>query len=87
MSETQFIIIPAHQYNNALLAMALQTPATAKMLHHALGNPTPSTFFCRTCGRAIWWQACPTGGWWIHDIHFPDDHDAECGGIRDDDDD
>lgn len=32
---------------------------------------------CLTCNGGIWWQSCPTGGWWIHDDHPVDDHDAE----------
>ncbi len=28
------------------------------------------------CGGMIWWQACPTGGWWIHLVHSLDDHDG-----------
>jgi hypothetical protein len=31
---------------------------------------------CSVCGLVIHWQECPTGGWWIHDFHPPDDHDA-----------
>lgn len=32
---------------------------------------------CRHCEGPIWWMECPTGGWWIHDRHPLDDHDAE----------
>lgn len=32
---------------------------------------------CVTCGGACWWQDAPTGGWWIHDLHPDDDHDAQ----------
>lgn len=32
---------------------------------------------CAVCGAAIRWQDCPTGGWWIHDVHPSDGHDAK----------
>jgi hypothetical protein len=35
---------------------------------------------CATCGGQIHYQACPTGGWWIHDAHPADGHDAQLGG-------
>lgn len=28
---------------------------------------------CAVCDKPIWWQSCPTGGWWVHAKH-PDDH-------------
>jgi hypothetical protein len=31
---------------------------------------------CMRCGGVVRWQHCPTGGWWIHDQHPSDDHDA-----------
>lgn len=52
----------------------------------ALGDPKPITFYCNLCGRSIFYQDCPTGGWWIHDFEFPNDHDAVCGGYGSDDD-
>jgi hypothetical protein len=40
--------------------------------------PDEGTVFskCGECNRKIWWQDCPTGGWWIHDNHPEDHHDA-----------
>ncbi|MCG6493398.1 hypothetical protein [Kitasatospora sp. A2-31] len=37
---------------------------------------------CAVCRTAIEWIDCPTGGWWRHDQHPADDHDAfpPCGG-------
>lgn len=32
---------------------------------------------CQTCGGVIGWIECPTGGWWAHEVHLTDDHDAE----------
>lgn len=32
--------------------------------------------FCRTCGATVYWVSCPTGGWWKHERHPQDDHDA-----------
>ncbi|MGW5387170.1 hypothetical protein [Nocardia sp. NPDC003963] len=31
---------------------------------------------CDTCHTGIHWIDCPTGGWWAHDIHPADHHDA-----------
>lgn len=31
---------------------------------------------CVVCAEAIWWQSCPTGGWWVHERHPADGHDA-----------
>ncbi|WP_280425484.1 hypothetical protein [Nocardia carnea] len=33
----------------------------------------PITSFCRSCDQPIFWNACPTGGWWDH-IDEPADH-------------
>lgn len=32
---------------------------------------------CRRCGGPAEWIDCPTGGWWAHDVHPADGHDAE----------
>ncbi len=34
---------------------------------------------CRTCHGVISWVECPTGGWWQHDEHPEDGHDAVSG--------
>jgi DNA-directed RNA polymerase subunit RPC12/RpoP len=34
------------------------------------------TSSCRRCEGRIFYQDCPTGGWWIHEAHPDDDHDA-----------
>lgn len=31
---------------------------------------------CDVCKGLVAWQDCPTGGWWIHEIHPEDGHDA-----------
>ncbi|MFF4327246.1 hypothetical protein ACFYZT_12055 [Streptomyces sp. NPDC001591] len=31
---------------------------------------------CIRCAGVIRWIACPTGGWWAHDTHPADHHDA-----------
>ncbi|SIM03138.1 Uncharacterised protein [Mycobacteroides abscessus subsp. abscessus] len=31
---------------------------------------------CVECGGVVFWQDCPTGGWWIHEHHPADHHDA-----------
>ena len=40
--------------------------------------PPPSVrrTVCDTCSGNIFWQDCPTGGWWIHHQHPEDGHDA-----------
>ena len=37
----------------------------------------PQMSTCSICNDEIWYQECPTGGWWIHTNHPDDDHDAE----------
>jgi hypothetical protein len=32
--------------------------------------------FCARCQTPIYWQECPTGGWWIHFQHPEDNHDG-----------
>ncbi len=31
---------------------------------------------CDECGGQIFWQECPTGGWWCHEVHPYNGHDA-----------
>lgn len=35
---------------------------------------------CAPCGQPIRYVDCPTGGWWAHEVHPADDHDAALGG-------
>ena len=35
-----------------------------------------STTLCLICMDTIYFQECPTGGWWIHEHHPDDNHDA-----------
>lgn len=38
-----------------------------------------AAFICGACGHRVGWINCPTGGWWAHEVHPSDDHDAmEC---------
>lgn len=41
------------------------------------GADLPSTSLCTTCQGVIGWVSCPTGGWWAHEQHPADDHDAQ----------
>lgn len=34
---------------------------------------------CAMCGERCYWQECPTGGWWAHEIPSGGDHDAVAG--------
>ncbi|MFE7744428.1 hypothetical protein [Nocardia sp. NPDC057455] len=34
------------------------------------------TATCTVCGTGIHWIECPTGGWWAHEVHPADHHDA-----------
>lgn len=36
----------------------------------------PITATCTTCGQLCGWIDCPTGGWWAHQDHPADGHDA-----------
>lgn len=31
---------------------------------------------CTVCREPIFWQPCPTGGWWVHVQHPENGHDA-----------
>lgn len=31
---------------------------------------------CEVCDGVIAWIDCPTGGWWKHELHPVDNHDA-----------
>lgn len=31
---------------------------------------------CVVCTGEMYWQDCPTGGWYIHKVHPDDNHDA-----------
>lgn len=38
----------------------------------------PTHAICRPCGGSITWIDCPhAGGWWAHNVHPTDGHDAE----------
>lgn len=43
-----------------------------------MGAVVPSNFpwRCRVCNQRVGWVDCPTGGWYIHEEHPEDDHDA-----------
>lgn len=34
------------------------------------------SFVCGVCGHRAGWIDCPTGGWWAHETHPVDNHDA-----------
>lgn len=36
----------------------------------------PIAATCTACGQPCGWIDCPTGGWWAHQIHPADGHDA-----------
>ena len=46
---------------------------------------TPRGSNCRACVTPIAWIDCPTGGWWAHDQHPEDGHDAIPGAWQDGD--
>jgi hypothetical protein len=41
------------------------------------GETPPSTSRCAACVEVVGWIDCPTGGWWAHEQHPTDDHDAK----------
>lgn len=43
-------------------------------------SESPYAHRCPCCGEPFHWIECPTGGWWAHDVHPDDDHDAAAGG-------
>ena len=32
---------------------------------------------CRRCNGVATWIDCPTGGWWAHDVHPTNGHQAD----------
>lgn len=54
-------------------------------LYFTAGHQADTRVLCFTCGTAIEWIDCPTGGWWAHDQHPADGHDARPGAWQDDD--
>lgn len=60
----------------AQLAEVRLTNARAALAGGAL-PAEPELEQCATCGGAIGWIDCPTGGWWAHEHHPEDDHDAD----------
>lgn len=85
MDETsEFIVIPKKRFDNAMLALTGANEPFALLAWLALGEPKPMSFFCKLCGGTIWYQECPTGGWWEHD--WTSGHEAECGGYGTNDD-
>lgn len=39
---------------------------------------------CIECGGRAQWVECPTGGWWSHEVHPEDGHDADVIGTHQD---
>jgi hypothetical protein len=37
---------------------------------------------CSFCHTDVFWQDCPSGGWWIHRYHPADDHEAVSLGLE-----
>lgn len=61
----------------------LHTAEMDRVLHWSNQEPLPKSrewgvrrHKCRRCGTRMQWIDCPTGGWWAHDVHPSDDHDA-----------
>ncbi|WAU84892.1 hypothetical protein O1Q96_37505 [Streptomyces sp. Qhu-G9] len=50
--------------------MACEEPETSTQ------EPAEHRARCLICRTAITWIDCPTGGWWAHDTHPGDDHNA-----------
>lgn len=46
-------------------------------------RPAPAPRACTTCGGYVRWVDAPTGGWWAHDVHPPDEHDAAVASVQD----
>lgn len=40
-------------------------------------RPDNEEALCIHCAGIIRWIACPASGWWAHDTHPTDHHDAE----------
>lgn len=51
--------------------------AIVSALHKAGLLSDPGQMQCAACDGAVGWIDCPTGGWWAHETHPADDHDAQ----------
>jgi Fe-S-cluster-containing dehydrogenase component len=49
----------------------------ADLDRRAATEEQPQQAACQHCHTPIQWIDCPTGGWWAHDDHPADGHDAE----------
>lgn len=74
---------PEHQHAQQRGNAALAQMETAIRVWVA-ANPADSdsteqqlTATCTVCGQQATWTDCPTGGWWTHDAHPADGHDAQ----------
>lgn len=60
----------------AEIAYARQLGKPVRFTHPAVDPDSASASKCLVCGGAIGWIECPTGGWWAHETHPADEHDA-----------
>lgn len=76
------MVISEHQWKHALAELELDHDVDSDDIADAMGWPEPYEFACHECGNVIYWQEAPGGGWWVHEHHPVDGHDALCGSVR-----
>lgn len=82
MSAARPITDPAG-FARAVLAQSLpdygELYTAAKGLLGAVGQLHADAHHCERCTERCHWVDCPTGGWWSHEQHPGDGHDAVAG--------
>lgn len=59
------------------IAYARELGKPVRFTHPEVDPDAASTSNCATCKGTVAWIDAPTGGWWAHDQHPADDHDAQ----------
>lgn len=63
----------------AEIAYARELGKPVRFTHPAVDPDLTSLSSCSGCGGTVGWIDCPTGGWWAHEQHPGDGHDAQPG--------
>lgn len=67
-------VIGEHTADNSPWANALDLITSAAEVDKLRATPP---MVCINCDTPVGWVDCPTGGWWAHETHPADGHDAD----------
>lgn len=65
-----------HDYQEGAAAVLLLLDSHIQAAEQRGREAALRSFICGVCGHAVGWINSPTGGWWAHEVHPSDDHDA-----------